>query len=214
MKTAIGDVMRRCYEKGWITTRDGNISIRTGHESIMSSYFYITPTAVVKHHLHPDNIIKVNLKANQPQNVSIEYGMHYRLQKDATKNRAVVHVHPTNTIAAMYAGFDLQLITKDFPEIFRYTKVGPTVAFFQPGSLDLAEKIDEAFRNDDEDRPPDIKRIVYDIVGLANHGVVAVGSNPWDAYEHIERLEHICEIVLKSGVKPSSWRRYFSLGGT
>jgi L-fuculose-phosphate aldolase len=24
--------------------------------------------------------------------------------------------------------------------------------------------------------------------------------DPWAAYEHIERLDHICEIVLKSGV--------------
>jgi L-fuculose-phosphate aldolase len=45
-------------------------------------------------------------------------------------------------------------------------------------------------------------KVVYDIVGQAAHGVCAVGNNPWDAYEHIERLEHICEIVLKSGVKP------------
>jgi L-fuculose-phosphate aldolase len=45
-------------------------------------------------------------------------------------------------------------------------------------------------------------KIKYDIVGQANHGVCAVGANPWDAFEHIERLEHICEIVLKSGKKP------------
>jgi L-fuculose-phosphate aldolase len=32
--------------------------------------------------------------------------------------------------------------------------------------------------------------------------VCAVGLNPWDAYEHIERLEHICEIALRSGRKP------------
>jgi ribulose-5-phosphate 4-epimerase/fuculose-1-phosphate aldolase len=40
----------------------------------------------------------------------------------------------------------------------------------------------------------------YDIVGQANHGVCAVAMDPWAAYEHIERLDHICEIVLKSGV--------------
>ncbi len=28
MLTAIGDVMRRVYERGWVTTRDGNISMR------------------------------------------------------------------------------------------------------------------------------------------------------------------------------------------
>ena len=48
----------------------------------------------------------------------------------------------------------------------------------------------------------DSSKVVYDIVGQKNHGVCAIGANPWDAYEHIERLEHICEIVLKSGVQP------------
>ena len=44
--------------------------------------------------------------------------------------------------------------------------------------------------------------VKYDIVGQAAHGVCSVGANPWDAYEHIERLEHICEIALRSGRKP------------
>lgn len=37
MITAIGDVMREAYKRNWITTRDGNISIRRGKS------FYITP---------------------------------------------------------------------------------------------------------------------------------------------------------------------------
>ena len=40
MLTAMGDVMRRAYDKGWITTRDGNISLRmTGKDTL-----YITPS--------------------------------------------------------------------------------------------------------------------------------------------------------------------------
>jgi L-fuculose-phosphate aldolase len=34
---------------------------------------------------------------------------------------------------------------------------------------------------------------------MDRHGVVAVDTSPWRAYEHIERLEHICKIVLASG---------------
>jgi L-fuculose-phosphate aldolase len=55
----------------------------------------------------------------------------------------------------------------------------------------------------------DTNIIKYDIVGQANHGVCAIGPNPWDAFEHIERLEHICEIVLKSGVKPPKYTKGF-----
>jgi ribulose-5-phosphate 4-epimerase/fuculose-1-phosphate aldolase len=38
--------------------------------------------------------------------------------------------------------------------------------------------------------------VKYDIVGYDRHGVVAVDTSPWRAFEHIERLEHICKIVL------------------
>ena len=41
--------------------------------------------------------------------------------------------------------------------------------------------------------------IAYDIVGIKGHGVVAIDTSPWRAYEHIERLEHIARIVLASG---------------
>ena len=41
--------------------------------------------------------------------------------------------------------------------------------------------------------------ISYDIVGIKGHGVVSIDTTPWRAYEHIERLEHICKIVLASG---------------
>jgi ribulose-5-phosphate 4-epimerase/fuculose-1-phosphate aldolase len=41
--------------------------------------------------------------------------------------------------------------------------------------------------------------IAYDIVGIKGHGVVAIDTSPWRAFEHIERLEHICQIVLASG---------------
>jgi L-fuculose-phosphate aldolase len=37
------------------------------------------------------------------------------------------------------------------------------------------------------------------IVGIDRHGVVAVDTSPWRAFEHLERLEHICKIVLASG---------------
>tara|TARA_R110000824_G_scaffold347144_1_gene533947 strand:- start:29 stop:337 length:309 start_codon:yes stop_codon:yes gene_type:complete len=100
-------------------------------------------------------------------------------------------------IAAMYAGWNLQQMAAEFPEVSRYTKVGPSVPVLPVTSPELASATFEAMTDDNGS-------ICYDIVGQANHGVCAIGKSPWDAYEHIERLEHICEIVLKSGVQPKS----------
>jgi L-fuculose-phosphate aldolase len=41
--------------------------------------------------------------------------------------------------------------------------------------------------------------IKYNIIGMDRHGVIAVDTSPYRALEHIERLEHICKIILASG---------------
>jgi L-fuculose-phosphate aldolase len=94
----------------------------------------------------------------------------------------------------MYAGIDLQAMSAEFPEISRYTRVGRTVPVLPALSRDLADVTAECLGLGKDGA------LEFDIVGQANHGVCAVAMDPWGAYEHIERLDHICEIVLKSGV--------------
>lgn len=195
MITAIGNVMRRAYEKGWITTRDGNISLRRKGSKIM----YLTPSGWRKTIIHPEHMIKVGIdkhgyECKDGSNPSGELHMHFMLQKDIMNTRSVVHLHPTNIIAAMYAGWDLQKIAGEFPEVSRYTRVGPSVPVLPVTSVGLALATYDNMTNEST-------TMLYDIVGQKNHGVCAIGNNPWDAFEHIERLEHICEIVLKSGKK-------------
>ena len=201
MITAMGDVMRRAYERGWITTRDGNISLRRKGSDI----FYVTPSGWRKTIIHPEHMVKVKLVPagfvilNDHAKPSGELSMHGQLLRFRKRTTSIVHLHPTNIIAAMYAGWDLQKLAEEFPEVSRYTKVGPTVPILPATSHELACATYEAFTNK---LIEPTNRLKFDIVGQANHGVCAVGPNPWDAYEHIERLEHICEIVLRSGVKP------------
>ena len=200
MLTAMGDVMRRAYEKGWITTRDGNISLMRRNSSVM----YITPSGWRKTILHPEHIMKVKvtttgskiMSKNPDIKPSGELDMHLLLQRYYKGCRAVVHLHPTNIIAAMFAGWNLQDLASQFPEVSRYTRVGPSVPVLPVTSAELANATFTAMTN------PESNIVIYDIVGQANHGVCAIGDNPWDAYEHIERLEHICEIALRSGIKP------------
>jgi L-fuculose-phosphate aldolase len=107
--------------------------------------------------------------------------------------RVVVHVHPTYCIAAMHAGIDLSTVSVEFPELNRYTKVAKNVGDVPPISQELADRCHENLwlRKDGT--------INFDIVGIKGHGVVAIDTSPWRAFEHIERLEHICKIVLASG---------------
>ena len=206
MLETICDIMTDAYKRNWITSRDGNASVR--HQD--RDHFYITPSGVRKQTLQPDQFKKIGIQKNyqgtafpeplpytdistnlQP---SGELPLHFGLQKKITTDvRVVLHVHPTYCIAAMHAGIDLSTICDSFPELNRYTKVAPNVGDVPPISQKLADCCHENLNLDSRGN------YWYDIVGIRGHGVVAVDTTPWRAYEHIERLEHICKIVLASG---------------
>lgn len=219
MLETICDIMSDAYKRNWITSRDGNVSIRH-HDR---DHFYITPSGVRKQTMQPDQFKKILIKPPHSWNEtgtgllaerwgwkelpytdiseklrpSGEIPLHFGLQRQMGQHkgevRVVVHVHPTYCVAAMHAGIDLSTIVNDFPELSRYTRVAPNVPDVPPISQELADRCHENLGLDSEGN------IAYDIVGIKGHGVVAIDTSPWRAYEHIERLEHICKIVLASG---------------
>lgn len=216
MLETICEVLEDAYKRNWITSRDGNVSIRH-HDR---DHFYITPSGVRKQTLQPDQFKKISIdKSINSGNGTGIFGYHWRdlpytdisknltpsgeiplhfgLQREMGQNagevRVVVHVHPTYCIAAMHAGIDLSTISDAFPELNRYTRVAPNVGDVPPISQELADQCHKNLKLDS------MGNIAYDIVGIKGHGVVAIDTSPWRAYEHIERLEHICRIVLASG---------------
>ena len=203
MITAICDVLKECYARGWISTRDGNGSVRRKNEN----WLYVTPSGTKKQRLDAESLVKmefqadkslVQMKTEAGGKPSGEIELHRRLLVEVPDTRTVIHVHPTYTIAAMYAGFDLQALSLEFPEIHRYTRVAPNVPNVPAISRELAEATCDALALQADGS------ISADIVGLDRHGVIAVARDPWGAFEHIERLEHICQIVLASGVRPTA----------
>jgi ribulose-5-phosphate 4-epimerase/fuculose-1-phosphate aldolase len=206
MLETICEVMTDAYKRNWITSRDGNVSIRH-HDR---DHFYITPSGVRKQTLQPDQFKKIGFTSYDHKWLDLPYTdisanlrpsgeipLHFGLQRAMGQHsndvRVVVHVHPTYCIAAMHAGIDLSTISSAFPELNRYTRVAPNVGDVPPISQELADRCHENLQLDDRGN------IAYDIVGIKGHGVVAIDTSPWRAYEHIERLEHICKIVLASG---------------
>lgn len=218
MLETICEVLEDAYKRNWITSRDGNVSIRH-HDR---DHFYITPSGVRKQTLQPDQFKKIKIWRSINSGVgngvfnysweeefytdisanlkpSGELPLHFGLQKEMGQHshdvRVVVHVHPTYCVAAMHAGIDLSTIVNSFPELSRYTRVAPNVPDVPPISQELADQCHHNLQLDKNGK------IYYDIVGIKGHGVVAIDTSPWRAYEHIERLEHICKIVLASGIK-------------
>jgi L-fuculose-phosphate aldolase len=122
-----------------------------------------------------------------------ELPMHWGVQRRInTEVRVVIHMHPTYITAAMYKGINLQKLVDEFPELSRYTTVGPTVPLIPPITQELA---DACVENLGVGVDGSLK---YNIIGMDRHGAIAVDTSPWRAFEHIERLEHICKIVLNA----------------
>lgn len=188
------DVLRTAYQRQWITSRDGNISFREAGKND----WWITPSGALKYALTPQALKHVPDLTPSPQDavdkgVSGEFALHRALHAQRVRRQtAVVHLHPTYTVAALYAGLELDKICLEFPEIARYTCVGRSVPALAATSAELAQACELAFLACPCGQTPDI-------IGLDRHGVVAIGRDPWSAYEHIERLEHICQMVLASG---------------
>ena len=207
MLETICETMVSAYQRNWITSRDGNVSIRH-HDR---DHFYITPSGIRKQTMQPELFKKIKIVSSlmwreeeytdisKNLKPSGEIPLHFGLQKNMGQHaddvRVVMHFHPTYCVAAMHAGIELDRLVKDFPELGRYTKVAPNVPDVAPISQELA---DETIARLDVDH---FGYIAHDIIGIKGHGVVSIDTSPWRAYEHIERLEHICQIVLASGKK-------------
>ena len=213
MLDTITEVLKIAYDKRWISTRDGNASYRRKHEP----FIYVTPSGVRKYHLNSEMMIKLRLPSTpvtiNTQDVSSvlsrvedeiqnkitglepsgELMLHVLLQQVVPENRVVLHLHPTYIIAAMYAGLDLQELAREFPEINRYTRVGPSVPVIPPISRELAIASVEKLGLKSE-----TGEIKFDIIGLDRHGCIAIAKDALSALEHVERLEHICEIALSA----------------
>lgn len=217
MLETICETMVAAYNRNWITSRDGNVSIRH-HDR---DHFYITPSGIRKQTMQPELFKKIKIWKTINSGVgsssmnysweemeytdisknlkpSGEIPLHFGLQKEMGQHsndvRVVMHFHPTYCVAAMHKGIELDKLVKSFPELGRYTRVAQNVPDVAPISQELADETIARLKVDKNGV------IAHDIIGIKGHGVVSIDTSPWRAFEHIERLEHICKIVLASGV--------------
>lgn len=189
------NAMHAAYAKGWITHRDGNISIR----DVSGDGFWISQSGVIKAKLDAAQILHIGAgtlaAGGTPNGVSGEFSLHRLVQSELPSGfDTVLHLHPTYIVAAMFAGWDLRELSGQFPEVTRYTRVGRNVPALAATSEELALACAAAFS-------PPLGEMPH-IVGLDRHGIVAIGRSAFDAFEHVERLEHVCQMVLASGVRP------------
>jgi L-fuculose-phosphate aldolase len=199
------------YEKGYVASTDGNISIRLSDGTIMC-----TPTMCNKGFLEPEDMVIIDMKGNKlkgQRKQSSEMAMHqliYELRSDA---KAVVHAHPP--CATAYAAAGIPLNKALISEVVLALGCIPLAEYGTPGTPELTDRL-----------RPYIEH--YDALLMANHGVVTYGSSVEDAFNRMDTVEHFAKIsiytrilgrerLLSSGDVEKLWvqrQKYYGLDGS
>jgi L-fuculose-phosphate aldolase len=173
------DICHRLAARGFVTATDGNVSARLGNGN-----FLTTRTAVNKGMVTPEDILEVDPEGNPVgagARPSTELGMHLFIYRRRPDVSAVVHAHPT--YATGFAVARQPLTGCIFPEVIVGLGAVPLAEYATPSTGEVAGSLEPYVTS-------------ADAILLSNHGVVAYGKDPYDAYFKMEKVEHAAHITF------------------
>lgn len=175
IKRQIVEVAQMMNRKGLVGTYEGNISVRKGDK------VYETPTTQSKELLTEGKIITVDMDGNllegelKPTSETPMHTKCYTLRDDVY---SVVHCHAPFCTAFAQARQDyVDTVSPEFHIVFGKA---PCLKYGTPGSPEIIEELPKYIHD-------------YDVVFLAQHGVLAVGETPLEAYSKIMSVEMLLE---------------------
>jgi L-fuculose-phosphate aldolase len=172
-------VGRLCYERGWIAASDGNVSIRLPDNRIL-----VTPAGMCKGMLETRDLVICDLEGNKlegERSPSTELAMHLTVYCMRNDVRSVVHAHPP--FATGFAAAGRELNVGMLPEVIVRLGSVPLARYGTPGTPELSDGM-----------MPFVPS--YDALLLANHGAVAWGQDPLQAFFRMDTVEHFARIAL------------------
>jgi len=185
----IVEVCRRIHSKGWISSTDGNVSVRLGNDRIL-----ITPTGIHKGYMKPSDLVVVDFEGRPKRGASkptSEITLHLTCYRQRPEIGAVIHAHPTMSVAFSLAGIGLAKCL--LPEVVFTLGSIPTADYAPPATSEVANSIMKYIAD-------------YDAIILERHGSLTVGGDVYTAYNTLERMEHVAEITYHArqlgGVEP------------
>ena len=175
----ICSIGKKMYQSGFVTANDGNMTIRIGEEEIIA-----TPTGVSKGDLTPDMLLKSDFEGNIIEGdlkPTSELQMHLTVYRENDEIMSTAHAHPTflNVFANLGLELDLPITTATAAISGRI----PVAPYANPGSLELARSV-----------IPYVKD--YNVIMLANHGPIAWGRTPIEAWYTLEDAEAYAKMAL------------------
>lgn len=178
-KADIIHVGRRMYERGYVASNDGNISVRLSEDRLL-----VTMTGVSKGFLTPEQLIVIDYDGNVISGrfkPSSEIKMHLMVYQERSDVNGVAHAHPPTATGFSVAGIPLTECL--LPEVIVALGSVPIVEYGLPGTMELVEPIRKYVHD-------------YDAYLLENHGALTIGPDVINAYHKMETMEHFANIAL------------------
>jgi len=170
---------RLLYDRGYVASNDGNISVRCGDRLIM------TPSGVSKGRMTEDMLLVTDLEGNVLEgnrHPTSEGKMHLAVYRHRPDVRAVVHAHPP--VSTAFAACRKGLETPYLAELVVGLGTVPCTPGFAMLSTDEVPESVVPYLPD------------HNAVLLANHGALTWGGDLWEAFDRMETVEHTAKIVL------------------
>jgi L-fuculose-phosphate aldolase len=174
----IVEIGRLLYERGYVVSSDGNLSVRLDDGRIVA-----TPTQVCKGRMTEEALAITDLEGRSlnGRRPSSELKMHLLIYREREDVRAVCHAHPPHGTAFAVAG--LPIDQPILSEVILALGCVPLAPYGTPST----EELTEAMR-------PLVKH--HNALLMANHGAVAYGGDLWQAFDRMETLEHTARIAI------------------
>ena len=169
---------KRLYQQGFTAANDGNLSCKTGEDTILC-----TPTGVSKGYLAKEMLVHMQLNGTllSPGKPSSEVKMHIRVYQENPKVMAVVHVHPPVATSFAAAGIPLEdaLLTEAVVGLGPI----PLAPFALPSTEEVPNSI-APFCN------------THNGALLGNHGAITWGKSLEEACFRMETLEQVAKVTM------------------
>jgi len=179
IRNDIVEIGRRLWQRGYVASNDGNISVRLDDRRLMT-----TPKNVSKGFMTPDMMVITDLDGTKiagDRDPSSELKMHLQVYRDRPDARAVVHAHPPTATGFATAGIPLDRAV--LAEVVTTLGSIPIAEYATPSTDELPAACSKYLK-------------AHDGLLLANHGALAIGPDLLTAYHRMETIEHFAKISL------------------
>jgi len=178
-KDRIIELGKRAYNRGFVASNDGNISIRLDKEK-----FLITASGKSKGYLSYDDILLCDMQGNILEGsgrASSEIRMHIMVYEERSDVNGIFHAHPIygTTLAVAGIALDQPILVEVIVSIGKI----PLVEYGTPGTDKLPNNIKKYVKN-------------HEAFLLEKHGVLTLGADVETAYYRMETLEHFSKIFF------------------